>query len=130
MDNKIVLGSEGLGYSNAIDEKEVSLCKKWIKKYITPRKTINTKKGSYNLKGLVEKDTSTYISNGAFIKAAIELGYEYKENGKNAYFNMSLIYLQIFFSFAQIFCSLRGWARYRSQLYHLRSQKTSDTHAH
>jgi len=93
MDNKIVLGSEGLGYSNAIDEKEVSLCKKWIKKYITPRKTINTKKGSYNLKGLVEKDTSTYISNGAFIKAAIELGYEYKENGKNAYFNMSLINL-------------------------------------
>jgi len=93
MDNKIVLGSEGLGYNSVIDDKEVSLCKEWIKKYITPRKTINTKRGSYNLKGFVEKDKSTYISNGAFIKAAIELGYEYKENGQHAYFNMSLINL-------------------------------------
>ena len=40
---------------------------------------------------MVEKDKSTNISNGAFIKAAIELGYKYKENGKNAYFNISFI---------------------------------------
>lgn len=89
MYNKIILGSEGLGFNSAINENQVELCKDWIKQRITPRKTINTQRSSYNLKHIVEENKSSYISNGAFIKAAIELGYKHKDSGKNAYFNMS-----------------------------------------
>jgi len=92
MKNEIILGAEGLGYKTTINKKEVDSCKEWIKRWVYPRKTINTKRGSYNLKGLVEKEMSIYISNGAFIKAAIEMGYKFKETSresKNAYFNMS-----------------------------------------
>lgn len=89
MNDKIILGSEGLGYNSAINETQVAFCKDWISTWLMPRKTINTMRGSYVLKHMVEKDKSTYITNGAFIKAAIELGYKYKQNGKNAYFNVS-----------------------------------------
>ena len=83
----IILGSEGLGDTSTIDEKQIKFCKDWISKWLTPRKTINTKRGSYNLKHMVEidlkeKGKSIYISNGAFIKAAIELDYKYKKNKK------------------------------------------------
>lgn len=91
MAKKIILGSEGLDRNGPISDKEVQLCKEWIKKCITKRKTINKEKGSYGLKHVVEKHYKTYISNGAFIKAAIDMGFNYKQNGLNAFFNMSFV---------------------------------------
>lgn len=93
-DNKNeALGSNGFGDNSSIDPIQIDLCKEWIIKWATKQKNINEKKGSYSLKHLVEDDSNKYISNGAFIKAGIDLGYKYKIEGKNAYFNMSFIKL-------------------------------------
>lgn len=91
MKSKIKLGGNGFGNDDTIDKKQIELCKDWIQKWITPRKTINDEKGSYGLKHVVERNTNTYISNGAFIKAAIDLGYKYKQYDLNASFNMSFV---------------------------------------
>lgn len=91
MKKEIILGSEGFDKVSPIDSSEIQLCKEWIKKWITKRKTINIKKGSYGLKHVVEKSSNTYISNGAFIKAALEMGFKYKKNDLNAFFNMSFV---------------------------------------
>ncbi|MEN6574952.1 MAG: hypothetical protein ABFD90_01320 [Phycisphaerales bacterium] len=71
---------------------EVCLCKAWILEWIDKRKTINLKYTSYYLKHAVEAFSSTYVSNGAFIQAAMESGFNVKPvevNSVNAYFNMS-----------------------------------------
>ena len=59
----------------------------WLKN-INKIKTINKRRSSYGLKHIVEKRT-TYISNGAFICAAIFMGFKYVIDGPNAFFNMS-----------------------------------------
>lgn len=72
------------------DQKMIDLCKQWIRQFVDPRKTVNTKgSSSYGLKHAVENWAGTYILNGAFIVAAIEEGYKYKRSGPNAHFNMS-----------------------------------------
>jgi len=68
---------------------QVEICKLWLRLYITPRKTFNARHGSYGLKHYVEEWAGEYVANGAFIQAAIELGYKYKRYGPNAIFNMS-----------------------------------------
>lgn len=86
-----------------INNSEVELCKAWIKNNMKPRKTINKRISPYNLKEKVEKHLSElkdkgeysgsyYVSNGAFIKAAIDLGFKYKTNRDiNPYFAFSFI---------------------------------------
>lgn len=71
------------------DRKMIELCKKWIRMFTSKRKTINDEHGSYGLKHHVERWAKTYIYNGAFILAALEEGYNYKQDGPNAIFNMS-----------------------------------------
>jgi hypothetical protein len=73
------------------EQEQVELCKNWITKNCKPRKTINHNHSSYGLKHDVERDVGEYISNGAFIRAAIELGYKYKVKSPNAWFAMTLI---------------------------------------
>ena len=82
---------------------EIEACKEWLVLFGSKRETINKDRRafSYHLKHCVEelnkarKDNgqehrSLYVSNGAFIKAASELGYRIKSsNTKNAYFNLS-----------------------------------------
>lgn len=70
-------------------ENEVIKCAEWIMEFCQPRKTINYRRGSYGLKHVVERYNKEYIGNGAFILAALLLGYKYERNGPNAYFNMS-----------------------------------------
>ncbi len=80
-------------------KESVDECRRWIRKWIDKRKSINTKHWSYHLKGLVEdyrlEDTyEDYISNGAFIQAAVDEGYDLQPCGPdshNAYFNMSFV---------------------------------------
>lgn len=54
------------------------------------RKTINQVHSSYGLKYLAEKFTGKYISNGAFITAAIILGFRYEicGHGPSCLFNI------------------------------------------
>jgi len=70
-------------------QSEVELCERWINEFVTMRKTINTERGSYGLKHAAEHWLNEYVSNGAFIQAAVNLGYKYKRDGPNAYFNMA-----------------------------------------
>lgn len=91
MKNQEIVGCNGFGDLDPITQSQVELSKIWIREWITPRKTINTQKGSYQLKHIVEKNSGTYVSNGAFIRAAIDLGFNYSKNGLNAFFNMSFL---------------------------------------
>lgn len=72
--------------------EEVEVCKQWITMYATPRRAINQAWLSRQLRRAVTKWSNRPVGNGAFIKAAIELGYCYvqqKGNEKNAWFNMN-----------------------------------------
>lgn len=93
MTNKIILGAEGLNGKNPISPEEIKICESWIQKHIETQKTINKKQGSYSLKEMVEKENDVYISNGAFIQAAINLNYKYQKSHrseKNVFFDMKL----------------------------------------
>lgn len=61
----------------------------FIKENCIRRKTINTYITSYRLKHIFEKIMSKDIANGDLIASMILEGYEYKECGKNAYFNIT-----------------------------------------
>jgi len=71
---------------------EVGLCREWITLFGYPRATFNRKIGSYWLKHAVEHWAGEYVSNGAFIKAALDLGYRVSpiSDSPNAYFNITL----------------------------------------
>lgn len=73
-------------------QREIDICKAWISKWITKRKTINHMYTSYAIKHVIEEFDGSYASNGSFIQAAIELGYEVQMvygGSINVYFNMS-----------------------------------------
>lgn len=74
-----------------IDEFEIQQAVKWLEK-VDRRGTVNRKITSYGWKHIAEKNSERkYISNGAFIFAAIKLGFLVKciEDGPNAYINIS-----------------------------------------
>jgi hypothetical protein len=72
---------------------QVGLCRRWLALYVQPRKTINPRRSSYGLKHTVEDWAGDYITNGAFIAAAIAEGYRIDQigGGPNAHFNMSFV---------------------------------------
>jgi len=63
----------------------------WLRTHVSPIKTINQRRSSYGLKHLAEKfHPHHYVTNGAFIAAAILSDYLFKTNeGPNVYFGMS-----------------------------------------
>jgi len=75
-------------------DKEVKLCQDWIAKFTKPSRQINPKAFSYSLKHRVEKWAKKYISNGAFISAALRSDYKAKpvRGGPNASFNMKFFF--------------------------------------
>jgi hypothetical protein len=83
----------------APERDQVEYCKLWIKECCRRQRVFNRDAGSYSLKVCVEnkareeKREDTYISNGAFIQAAVELGYKVKahKDSPNAIFNMKII---------------------------------------
>ena len=86
------------GYCSPIDKKEMDLSTEWLSKYATKYPLINFSHSSYGLKHDVEHYTEsglnngkgyTYISNGPFILAAIEAGYEYITDTSNYYHGTS-----------------------------------------
>jgi len=77
----------------APDPKEVEICRTWIREFCHKRQSFNRRQSSYGMKQKVENGTKEYVSNGAFIQAAIEEGYEYRPDPFhpiNAQFNMAI----------------------------------------
>ena len=70
---------------------EIETCEEWLTEYSkTYSKTRN--ESSYSLKHRVKDWADTYVSNGAFIQAAHNLGYPIKGiDGLNAYFGIKLL---------------------------------------
>lgn len=71
---------------------DIEWCAAWLVENIAPIKSINRRHSSYGLKHLAEKFSPRgYITNGAFIAAAIIAGYRYAihPQGTDAYFAMS-----------------------------------------
>jgi hypothetical protein len=66
------LGIAGTGKQSEIDENEVTLSRKFIKERLKPSKIRS--RSSYELKQNVEDAMGCYISNGAFITAALKEG--------------------------------------------------------
>jgi hypothetical protein len=81
-----------------LDPHEVELARRWIRLFATPTKTIRRRYYSYGYKHAVERWTeksgfNNYISNGAFIQAALLEGYRcapIRSSSLNAYFNMTV----------------------------------------
>ena len=74
--------------------EEVEICQQWIEKFCKPIKIFNPDIYSYSLKHTVAKWAGKYISNGAFILAAINMEYKIQGAGNrspNAIFNMQLL---------------------------------------
>jgi hypothetical protein len=79
-------------YTFEADEYEmIRRCCDWIEKNVTPTHNIRTTISSYGFKHIVERETGAYVINGAFIVAAILMGYQYRiRGGINACFNMTM----------------------------------------
>ena len=72
------------------DRHQIEHCEAWLREYAQPQQAINYSVFSYYLKHVVEKCQREYISNGAFIRAAMNLGYRVEtiSGSPNCYFNM------------------------------------------
>jgi len=96
-----------------IDPAQVVICRAWLRRWAYRRKSINTRIGSYALKHMVEHSTMRpgmtheqidpwgrrwsgpyiYVSNGAFILAALLEGYRAipcSSGSPNAYFDLGI----------------------------------------
>lgn len=110
METQLLINDNGLCYSkNKLitlpNSEEIKTAEAWIKIKCHHIKSINRRIGSYSLKHraeefgeLMNKHFGTdifmaYVSNGAFIQAALNLGYEpipEDYNSPNAYFRMGV----------------------------------------
>jgi hypothetical protein len=59
---------------------EVRICREWLEQG-PPRKTINREHTSYGWKHVIEKERQCYVSNGALLLAAAELGIAGRRDG-------------------------------------------------
>jgi len=74
----------------APSREQVEIAEKWIQENCIPTKQVRRKYSScsYTLKHVCERDAHTYISNGAFIQAAVNCGYQYSGDIPNPYFDI------------------------------------------
>jgi hypothetical protein len=75
-------------YDDPVDPIRVQICERFIRRICVKRGSFNPKSFSYHMKHVVEDVAGVYISNGDFIQAAVNLGYEVKPDGHNAIFKM------------------------------------------
>ena len=76
---------------SAPGDEETALARAWIREWAEARCTINPRAHSYALKRAVEQWAGCAISNGAFIRAAVDLGFRFRRptpRSSNAVFNM------------------------------------------
>lgn len=81
------------------DEAQIATCLEFIESRCEPTRTIRERSHSYGLKHAVERwmqeihNQSVYVSNGAFIVAALRAGYRGVSTGRNCVFNMRVLEL-------------------------------------
>ena len=70
---------------------EVLACIHWIMEFAEPTEAVVKRHTSYGLKHIVERYSGDYVSNGAFIEAALLLGFKcsISHGSINPYFNMT-----------------------------------------
>ena len=95
IENGFVTSPKRLGYvtdNMPPREDEIEICKEWLRKWAKPRKTMNNDRSSYEIKHFIEHTDNKYVTNGAFIQAAIEEGYKVEriEDSPNAIFNIDV----------------------------------------
>jgi len=81
------------------EPEQVSACRAWLREFAAPTKTIRRERSSYQYKHAVEDSAralgvSLYVSNGAFIVAAIAEGYRLERDdysSQNALFALTLL---------------------------------------
>lgn len=82
---------------NPPSRAEIIHCELWLKQFCTMQKRVNKKINSYGLKHIAEvwdsgqPEKCIYVSNGALIQAAANLGYTIARDGwksPNALFNI------------------------------------------
>jgi hypothetical protein len=84
--SRLMISHEGLlsntsGVNHDMPSRiQVEACKQWLMKFAKKKHLPRGKRlNSYYLKHVVEDAIEQYVSNGAFIQAAVELGYKYDE---------------------------------------------------
>lgn len=85
------LSSDGILKGSPIDVEHVVVCRDWLRRFGSKTPRIRRERGSYGYKHVVEKWVHSYVSNGAFIRAAIEEGYRIEAcvlGSPNAYFDL------------------------------------------
>lgn len=91
---KYFVNRKGLCYyrmeGNVPDEVDITLCEVWLIRFGEKTKYITKMEDSYSLKHKVERFYGKYITNGAFIQAGINLGYNIKIGSINAKFNLGM----------------------------------------
>jgi len=73
--------------------EEIRLCVEWLRRFGVPTRTLRPEHSSYALKHFVEQWSDQYVTNGAFIAAALIEGYQAKadfDGSLNAVFNLSI----------------------------------------
>ena len=74
--------------SFTLDKETESLLREWCSRLVK-RQTINCKFSSYKLKHIAEKELGFYVSNLDFKTIMHDLGFKYKVEGINEYYNLS-----------------------------------------
>lgn len=101
MEDKHTIDAHGLRYpqdkhgpTRPIPPEEIALAAKWIAVFVLPATEIRICHSSYGLKHMVESWTANtigraYVSNGAFIQAAVNAGFApITDNSLNCFFKM------------------------------------------
>ena len=71
-----------------LDEEAELLLREWCSRLVRI-KTINCKFSSYKLKHIAEKELGFYVSNLDFKSIMHDLGFDYRVEGINEYYNLS-----------------------------------------
>jgi hypothetical protein len=91
----LMVADEGIVDRNLIhpddlpSRTQAELCKEWLSKLSKKRQLPQgNRQNSYYLKHVVEEATGAHVTNGAFIQAALELGFRCATiDGPNAFFH-------------------------------------------
>lgn len=91
------INADGLPFKDTIDRpppdaNEVAVCRHWLRANMRPTRGVMSRVHSMDLAGAVERETGIWVSVGALIRAALELGYRARRvapRSVNAHFNMA-----------------------------------------
>ncbi len=72
------------------EQREVDISSQWLNENVNKGITARKWYSSYYLKHIVEKAAGKYVTNGAFIKAALDMGLPFKYSGETPNVNFKI----------------------------------------